>query len=117
MGKKILIILVVLVSLGLALSFFNQLFESLRAEKRLDDETGKLAQLQKQSNELKRRLFEVDSLSFIESQARDKLNLTRPGESLVIISPALIDQALHGPTNQQLPTLPNWQGWLKLFFN
>jgi cell division protein FtsB len=55
---------------------------------------------------------QVNSPSFVEQQARDKLFLAKPGESLVLVptaSPAGSLKVIQG-------NLPVWRQWLSLFF-
>lgn len=103
--------------LGLGYSLVTQVYNSLQAENRLRQETEDLAKLEKKNAELKRRLAEVQGISFLEEQARDKLNFSRPGEAIVIIPPEEIEKILK--LEQKLPEVkyPHWQGWLRLFWH
>lgn len=72
-----------------------------------------LAQKQQKHEELVRDLAKVQDPSFVEEQARNKLFLGKPGESLVIFpssTPSAIPVA--GGTNWK----PAWQQWWELFF-
>lgn len=118
MIKKTALILAIILSLGLLYNLSRQIYESLEAGKRLDTEAENLTKLQKQNSELKTKLADANSLQFIEQQARDKLNLARPGESVFVIPQAEIDKVL-GATKQEVEKKvePYWQGWLKLFLH
>lgn len=94
----------------------NQIYHALQAGKRLDEAASKLANLQRKNNELKKKLAEADSLTFIETQARNKLNLARPGESVIVISQKEIDKVLGLQESSTEAKMPNWQGWLKLIW-
>ena len=65
----------------------------------------------KKNEELKKILKSVQSPEFIEKQAREKLNMGKRGEVVVVLP----------KTENQRPKieneeLPNWQKWYKLFF-
>ncbi|HCM37155.1 MAG: hypothetical protein UV61_C0001G0079 [Candidatus Gottesmanbacteria bacterium GW2011_GWB1_43_11] len=62
---------------------------------------------------LKSKLQEVESPEFIEKQAREKLNLQKEGEVVVVLPKDLIRSQ---PQAAVEPTLPNWQRWWKVFF-
>ena len=65
---------------------------------------------EKKNQEFKRTLEFTQTDEFVEKQARDKLGLAKPGETVVI---------LYSPEATQSVTpeaLPNWEKWLKLFF-
>ena len=52
---------------------------------------------------------------FIEEQARNKLNLAKEGETIVILPPNV--EELVGWREENGPEeLPNWQKWRNLFF-
>lgn len=59
---------------------------------------------------LKLQLSHVNSMEFVESEARDKLFMVKPGESGVIIP----DNLKAKPTPMPTPVSPNWQKWLNL---
>lgn len=116
MLKKLFLCLILVVFTVLIYSFSRQIYDSLKSGSRLDESADKLSRLQKQNSDLKKRLVEVESLQYIESQARDKLNQTRFNETLMIIAQKEIDQVLGLDKKASELKIPNWQGWLKLFW-
>lgn len=73
-----------------------------------------LAKIEAENEALKKRLALSQSPDYIEREAREKLGLTRPGESVVLMPPAteaakLLEELLPKP-------LPNWRQWWRLFF-
>lgn len=116
--KKIVFIIFFIIIFGLFYALGSQIYDSLRSGDRLNQETKKLVNLQKRNMELKNKLSEVQSVGFIEEEARNKLGLAREGETVVIISQKEIDKVL-GVEKKQVeePKIPNWQGWLKLFWH
>lgn len=116
MIRKVAQFFILAVVLILFYGLSNQIYHALQAGKRLDGAASKLANLQRKNNELKKKLAEADSLAFIEIQARDKLNLSRPGESVIVISEKEIDRVLGISESTPSVKILNWQGWLKLLF-
>lgn len=114
--RKVTIFILVLGMIAFLYSLVNQIYSSIQAGKRLDDAAEELVRLQNKNSELKKKLVEVLSLEFVEKQARNKLNLARPGETIVIISQKEIDRVLGLNQVAAESRLPNWQAWLKLFF-
>ena len=68
--------------------------------------------LKKENNDLTEKLKNVESSEFIERQAREKLNLQREGEVVVVLPQ---DVAIESKPQVQTE-VPNWQKWWRLFF-
>lgn len=66
----------------------------------------------KENERLKQQLVLVNSQEFIESEARNKLLMVKPGEEGVIVPSDLIEKK--APKKVSEP--PNWQKWINLFF-
>ncbi|MCL4366672.1 septum formation initiator family protein [Patescibacteria group bacterium] len=118
MIRKVILCLFLLIFGAIFYNLGRQVFDSLQAGQRLDQSVDELTRLQDKNEELKEQLSQLDSPQFIEQQARDKLNLARSGETVVIIPPSEVDQVLK--QNQPTPTptpVPYYQGWFKLFFH
>lgn len=115
MVKKILVVLACLFTVGLLYSFGNQIIDSLKVSQRLRAETEELIGLQKKNEELKNKLTEVQSLGFLEKQARDKLNLARPNETIMVVPKEQLDKVLGVMEEKKQEVQAYWQGWLKLF--
>lgn len=70
----------------------------------------------KDNEELKRKLALVESETFIEQEARNKLFLQKPGESRVIIDERLLQASLGAKSEAKKEVKPYFQQWLELFF-
>ncbi len=116
MVRRLLTISIIIGFIFILYGMFHQIYNSLEAGNRLDRELNKLAELQKKNSELKKRLADVETHQFIEQQARDKLNLTREGETMVIIPEHELQKVLGIEQKSVEIKLPNWMGWLKLFY-
>lgn len=72
----------------------------------------KLQKVTDENQNLKRQLAQVGSQEFIEKEARNKLNLGKEGEIVLIlpsISPFLTPPPIPADSS------PNWQKWMKIF--
>lgn len=116
MVKKAVVTAIVVLLLGFFYSFAKQISDSMQVSKRLDREAEELVSLQKENTQLKKQLAQSQTPQAVEEIARDKLNLSRPGETVMIISPDQIDRLLSAQQAQTAVKEPNWQGWLRLFW-
>ena len=98
-------------------SLIKQIGTALEAGKRLDTEAGEVSLLQQQNRQLKERLAEVQKYDFIEQVAREKLNLSKRVETVVVVPDEIVEKALVAQRKVQEVKLPNWEGWLKLFIH
>lgn len=117
MLKKTPLFLILAVIGAILYSLGSQIYNALQAGKRLDETVSQLTHLQKRNLELKKKLVEVGKPEFIEKLARDKLNLARPNETVVIIPEEQLNKVLSFYNKDKMVKLPNWLGWFKLFFD
>lgn len=117
MIKKSVFILIVLLVLTIFYSLARQIYESLQTGKRLDNQLEELSGLQHKNVELKKKLEKVQTPEFIEEQARNKLNLAKEGETVVIIPQEVLDKVLNLEQKAQGVKVPHWQGWLRLLWH
>lgn len=115
MYKKVILSLIIFASLIILVALARQIISALEAGKRLDKEVLGLSQLQQENSKLREKLSEVGKIDFVEEQLRDKLNQSKPNETIVIIPKPLLDEAMIDEKPVEEVKLPNWQGWLKLF--
>ena len=67
---------------------------------------------QKKQEDLKRELAQAESDKYIEKQARDKLNMAKEGELIILLpSQALTPSITPTPVDNSA----NWQKWVGLF--
>ncbi len=96
-------------------SLGKQIYDSLQAGKRLDSAQAELQILEQTNAHLKSNLKDVSSLNFVEEQARDKMDLAKPNETVVIISQSELDKIMSQERKVPQFKLPYWQRWLNLF--
>jgi cell division protein FtsB len=116
MKQKLIYSLLVLLFVFLVYHFGTQIFDSLSAEKRLEQELDRVADLQRKNEQFKQKLTQVNTVEFVEQQARNKMNLSRPDETVIIIPQQQLQTIISMNTESEDTRMPNWQGWLKLFF-
>ena len=115
MVKKITFGIIILIVIVVAYNLINQIISTLSVSDRLGQALESVHQAEIKNKELKKKLSEIKSPEFIEEQARDKLGLAKPGETVVIIPDEKIKEIL-GATSSSEPKFPNWLGWFKVFF-
>jgi len=112
MPKNRLIVSVIFILLVyLIISSVRSILELKKAGETVVDYEKELVSEEKKNQELKERLKEVQKPEFIEREAREKLGLGKPGESIVIIPKITVM-----PPKKEEKNLANWERWWKLFF-
>jgi len=85
-----------------------------RAKDELKLAEQKIEELQKEAAILTEKKDFYQSEEFIEQEARNKLNMVKEGETVVVLPPNL-KELLGEKENQPQILLPNWRQWLNLF--
>lgn len=104
LGRKIMIVLVIGLLIGIALVVKN--IVSLSIEKR--ELMEKNSELTDKRDELTAELENVNDLDYIEEQARKLLHMIKPGEILYILNGSGHPKDENGNTDIELPTQPVW---------
>ena len=113
MRKKFLKILAFLIGVCLIISLSRSIYQLLQASQQVGQTEEKLAKLEKEREELFKQKSYQESRFFIEKEAREKLNLSYPGEAIVILPDE--EELIKQVQDFQAKTLPNYQRWLNLF--
>ncbi len=116
MIKKIALGIIILVMLIMTYNLLIQIMDALKSGERLSSAAEEVYKLEAKNRELKNKLNEIKSEHFIEQQARDKLGLSKKGETIVIIPDDKLKQVLGSSQSAQEIRYPNWLGWWKVFF-
>lgn len=117
MIKKIALGAIFLVSLIIAYNLINQIINTTKSGDRLSQAADTVYKLELKNKELKKKLTQIQSPDFIEQQARDKLGLSKKGETVVIIPEETLKLVLGASESAQEIRLPNWLGWLRVFWH
>lgn len=115
MIRKIVLGAIILLILVTAYNLLVQINDALRSGERLSFQAETVYKLEAKNRELKKKLSEVQSREFIEKEARNKLGLGKVGETIVIIPEEKLKMILGASQSAEIK-LPNWLGWLKVFF-
>lgn len=115
MNKRFSIFLIFLVSGLILIGLSKQIADALEASSRLDKAVSEVGLIQQRNKELKNDLTNAQKYEFVEEAARDKLNLAKPNETVVIIPEAEINKIIEAAKPKITPKIPNWQGWMRLF--
>lgn len=116
MRRKVTLAFFILMVGVLSYNLLRQLSFTLGSSDRINQALDEVQRLELKNKDLKGKLEKIKSVEFLEEQARNKLGLGKQGETLVIISEDKIKEILGASQPSQEIRLPNWQGWLKLFF-
>lgn len=116
---KYLVILhigVVLFGLFLLFNFSYSIYSLWRRGDIVSEREEYLRRLEKEQDELKTELSYTMRPEFIEEEARNKLNLVRPGETLVVLSEReSSESALMSITGERIPEKRVLSEWVELF--
>ena len=115
--KLIRILIFIFITSFILVGFGRQISTALDSGSRLDQAADQVNRLQEKNKQLKNKLSQVEQPDFIEEIARDKLNLARSSETMVIIQKEAISKILGLNQKIEEVKIPNWQGWLKLFIH
>lgn len=115
MPNRVLRMAIILIGIGLVISLSRSIFKLLQAADRLKLAEQELAQLEKEHQSLVEQKEYYQSEEFIEQEARNKLNMARPGEAVVVLPPN-VGELLGETETKSVPETPNWKMWWELFF-
>lgn len=109
--KKIAFFITIAVCLLVINGLIHSTYDLWRKQDLLVKAKQDLAKQKQENQELKAQLSYVQSDEFLETEARDKLFLVKPGESDVIIPKELVMKK----EEKKVIILPAWQQWINLF--
>lgn len=102
----------------LTLSLLRNISTIMSANATIAETKNRLENLKAENEKLSKEVQMIQSPDYKETQAREKLGLAKPGETVLVLPEAEIVKQVSPITQNEekssLP-LPNWQKWLKLF--
>ena len=113
--KKIAFFAIILILLLTINNLIHSLYAILQKQDIIIQAQKNLAVEKEENQRLKKDIAQVNQPQFIESEARDKLLLAKPGEGIVILPKDKL-AASSSSTHQIVDKRPNWQKWLDVFF-
>lgn len=119
---QLTLLVVCVVAVYFTVGFFGKSAESYRLSQRAADVRRQIGVLEQQNAALRDRVAYLSTDAFVETTARDKLNLVRPGDrSLVAIDAEPLVVGVAAPPAEPdryrvFPQLGHLDDWLTLFF-
>jgi len=107
-------ILIIIVGVGLIVSLSRDILRLLKSAQQLKLAQQRMEQFEKESENLAKKKEYYQSGAFVEEEARNKLNMAKEGEAIVILPPN-IKEVLGEKESFNVKPLPNWRQWLNLF--
>jgi len=107
--------LMIIVSLSLIIHLSRDVLRLLKAGDQIRLAEQRVEELEREKRALLEKKNYYQSKEFVEEEARNKLNMARPGETIVILPPNFKELVGRREPKQRSP-LPNWQRWWRLFF-
>ena len=113
--KKITFFTIIIILLITINNLIHSIYATWRKQDLIIQAQKNLSVEKSENQKLKQDIAQVNKPQFIESEARDKLLLTKPGEGIVILPKNELSQSPTRST-QIVDKRPNWQKWWELFF-
>jgi len=102
----------------LSVSLFRNLLRVRQVNNSLSQSKVILSQLEQENAKLERQLESIKTDAYSEKEARDKLNLAKEGEIVLVLPEEDVLRSLSPRRREEkehtLPD-PNWKKWLNLF--
>ena len=118
--SRIFFIVLIPIFLALLIGIFQQFYYRYQVKKDLDKLDAEIANFNKQKEDLSNLLDDFKNKSYLENEARVRLNLKKEGEEVVIILPTATSTEKSGEINSQgaenIENLPNYKQWWRFFF-
>lgn len=115
MKQRLITLLIYSVALFIIVNISRSIYSLWQKQYILGEQAQVKKLLEEENKELSEALSQAQSPEFVEKQAREKLNLKRPGETVVLL-PKELKQVEEQAQAQIEADLPNWRKWWKLFF-
>jgi len=114
LNRKPIQILIIIVGIILIVSLSRSILKMFKARDELKLAEQKIEELQEEAASLTEKKEFYQSEEFIEQEARNKLNMVKEGETVVVLPPN-VKEILGEKEVQPQTSVPNWRQWLNLF--
>ncbi|MGB9706966.1 MAG: FtsB family cell division protein [Microgenomates group bacterium] len=115
MKKRLVQTIFIIIGVALIIKLSGDILRLLKAGDQVRLAEKRVLELERKKEKLSEERQYYQSKEFIEEEARNKLNMAKPGETIVILPPN-IGNLVSRPQPELNPQLPNWKKWWKLFF-
>jgi cell division protein FtsB len=113
--KKIAFFIIIVIFLVTINNLIHSIYAIWQKQDLIVQAQKNLTAEKEENKRLKTDIAQVNKPQFIESEARDKLLLAKPGEGIVIMPKNQLT-ASPSPAQHTVDNRPNWQKWWNLFF-
>ncbi len=119
---QLTIVVVCVVSVYFVIGFYGKSLESYRISQRAEQVQREVRAIEARNRRLQERVAYLSTDGYVETAARDKLNLVKPGDRSLIVLPEKPDVAwVEAPPprsagTRSLSELGHTADWLALFF-
>jgi cell division protein FtsB len=114
--RKIAFFIIIVVLLLTINNLIHSIYSIWQKQDLIIQAQKNLAAEKEENQKLKKNISQVNQPQFVESEARDKLLLAKPGEGIVIL-PKDHFATKSSSTQKIVDIRPNWQKWLDTFFH
>lgn len=99
-------------------STVKNISKAVGVRKQVQNERERVQKMEDDNTKLQTQIAQVQGQDYIDKQIRDKLGLTKEGETVVILPDENVVISLAPPATTDVETLPdpNWKKWKNLFF-
>ena len=122
MRSHLIHLFLLIIGLYLVVSLSRSIFSLTLKTKAVDEARRKVDIELVENSKLAKELTQTQGQEFIERVARDKLNMSKKGETVVVVPQDLADNlasinaTLSASFWNPPEIIPNWKKWLKLFW-
>jgi cell division protein DivIC len=115
--KTIIYLGVILIAGIICINLVRSIAENLKQNNIITRQYQALETEKKHNRELKNQLREATGAAFVEKEARNKLGLVKPGETVVLL-PHEESKGINAINTQDTTTdaISRWRKWWNLFF-
>ena len=114
--KKIAYFIIIIIFLLAINNLVHSIYSIWQKQDLIVQAQKNLTAEKKENAQLKNEISQVNQPQFIETQARDKLLLTKPGESIILL-PKNQFATSSSSSSKLVDTRPNWKKWWDVFFS
>jgi cell division protein FtsB len=111
--------LVILISIGVSLG--KEAYRKKQVQKEIEDLQSQIKRLGQENSDLNNLIAYFSTPQFQEKEAREKLNLQKDNEQMIVLHKDLAAKSQPQFSDSQAPSVqndnsPNWRKWLNFFF-
>jgi len=104
----------------IAISLTKEVIRKIEIRREISSLESEITELEQHNTELNAMMAYFNSSTFQEKEARSKLNLVEPGETVVVLPNQAVDDTVSMAEANAVSinqALPNYQKWFVYFFN